>query len=62
VPVFVLDLALLVLQVQDGPSLRVVQWRGPVARAQQECGEHGSGDQLEPKSPADSAETQKFTW
>jgi hypothetical protein len=25
VPVFVLDLALLVLQVQDGPSLRVVQ-------------------------------------
>lgn len=57
-PVLVLDLAFLVLQVQDGPSLRVVQRRGPIARAQQERGEHGRGDQLESQSPADSAETE----
>lgn len=58
VPVLVLDLAFLVLQVQDGPPLRVVQRRGPIARAQQERGKHGGGDQLEPKPPADGAETE----
>jgi len=58
VPVLVLDLPLLVLQVQDGPSLRVVQRRRPVARTQQERGEHRGGDQLESKSPADGAATQ----
>jgi len=43
--------------VQDGPSLRVVQRRRPVARAQQERGENRGGDQLESKSPADRAAT-----
>lgn len=55
VPVLVLDLPLLVLQMQDGPTLRVIQRRRPVARAQQERGEHRGGDQLQAKPPADCA-------
>lgn len=58
-PVLVFDLALLVFQMQDGPPLRVVQRRGPVARAQQESGEHRGGDQLQTQAPADRTETNE---
>jgi len=59
VPVLVFDLSLLVLQMKDGPSLRVVQRRRPVARAQQERREHRRGDQLQSESPTDRAETNR---
>jgi len=56
VPILVLDLALLVLEMEDGAALRMVQRRRPVARAQQERREHRGGDQLKPQSPANGAE------
>lgn len=52
-PVLVLDLALLVFQMQDSSSLRMVQRRGSIARAQQESGEHRGGNQLQSQAPAD---------
>lgn len=42
--------------MKDGPPLRVVQRRRPIARAQQERREHRGGDQLQAQSPPDSAE------
>lgn len=51
--VLVLDLALLVLQVQDCAALRMVERRGPVAGAEDERDEHGAGDGLQPEPPPD---------
>lgn len=55
VAVFVFDLSLLVLEMQNRTSLWMVQRRRPVARSQQERRKYGSGDKLQPESPPDSA-------
>ncbi|KAJ8867584.1 hypothetical protein PR048_031386 [Dryococelus australis] len=55
--VLVLDLPLLVLEVEDGASLRVVQRRRAVERAQDEGEEHDPRHRLQPQPPADRAAT-----
>ncbi len=58
--VFVLDLPLLALEVQDGPSLRVVQGGRAVEGAQEEREEHHTRHSLETQSPALMARTEKM--
>lgn len=44
-------LSFLVLQVKNGASLRMIQWRTPVARSQEKCAKYSSGQSLETKTP-----------
>ncbi len=60
--VLALDLALLTLQVQDGPPLRVVQGGRPVERAQDEGGRNGSSGNLEAQSPSKVPNTSTFAY
>ena len=56
--VLVLDLPLLALQVEDGPSLRVVEGGRAVEGAQQERDEDDARHGLKTQPPADRAETR----
>lgn len=57
--VFVFDLPLLRLEVEDGPTLGVVQRRGPVERPQQERREHNPCHRLQAQPPTNRTETHK---
>lgn len=48
--IFVLDLAPLVLQVQNGTTLRMVERGGAIEEAEYEGGEYGAGDGLQAES------------
>jgi hypothetical protein len=58
--IFVFDLALLVLQVKDCASLRVVERRRPVEGPQEKSEEHCDGDGLQSQSPTYRAELQTY--
>lgn len=59
--VFLLDLSPLVLEVQDGPALRVIEGRRPVEDAQEERQCHQSRSCLQPVAPAQGTGTNDLS-